>query len=316
MTHILEVKNVSKSYGHNIALDHVSMNVPAGSIYGLLGPNGAGKTTLIRIINKIIGPDTGSINLMGQPIQDSNITNIGYLPEERGLYPKMKVGEQLIYLAQLKGLSAFEAREEIRKWFIEFDINGWWEKKVEELSKGMAQKLQFITTVIHKPNLIILDEPFSGFDPVNTELVKQKIFELKAQGATIMLSTHRMENVEELCENITLIDQAQNVLEGDIDTIKQQYRANAFEISLGGSIDQQNLELPFNYDIKWSKYNATLDHTRFRIQIPEHDTPNKLLQHLMVSHTVYSLKEILPSIHDIFVATVTEDETKPAKSNS
>lgn len=211
---ILEVKNVVKNYASHRALDHVSLTVPKGVIYGLLGPNGAGKTSLIRIVNQITGPDEGIILFDGQPLRENNIYDIGYLPEERGLYKKMKVGEQLLYLARLKGLSKDEAMEKLKEWFVKFDIKTWWDKNVEDLSKGMQQKIQFVATVLHQPRLIILDEPFSGFDPINANLIKDEILELKEKGSTIIFSTHRMESVEELCDYICLINKSRKVLEG------------------------------------------------------------------------------------------------------
>ncbi|MBP9992700.1 MAG: ATP-binding cassette domain-containing protein, partial [Bacteroidales bacterium] len=227
---IIEIKDVCKSFGEKVALDHISLEIPEGQIFGLLGPNGAGKTTLIRIINRITIPNSGEVLFNGRPITQRDVERIGYMPEERGLYRKMKVGEQAMYMAQLKGMSADEARAELKKWFIRFGIQDWWEKKVEELSKGMAQKVQFITTVVHKPSLLILDEPFSGFDPVNAELIRREILRLKEEGATIILSTHNMESVEELCDNIALINKSRLVITGGVEEIRRRYGNDNVEL--------------------------------------------------------------------------------------
>ena len=222
----IEVINVTKRYAEHVALNNVSLSVPEQSIYGLLGPNGAGKTTLIRILNQITGPDTGQVLIDGEPLRPQHVERIGYLPEERGLYKKMKVGEQAIYLAQLKGISKADATRRLKAWFNRFEIGEWWDKKVEELSKGMQQKVQFITTVIHEPDILIFDEPFSGFDPINANLLKESILELRDQGAPILLSTHNMNSVEELCDSITLINKGETILEGRVDEIKAQHRSS------------------------------------------------------------------------------------------
>ena len=227
---LIQCKDVCKSFGEKVALDHVSVDIPKGKIFGLLGPNGAGKTTLIRIINRITIPGGGEVLFDGRPITQDDVEKIGYLPEERGLYRKMKVGEQAMYLAQLKGMSAQEAATELKKWFVRFGIESWWNKKVEELSKGMAQKIQFITTVVHKPSLLILDEPFSGFDPVNAQVIREEILRLKDEGATIILSTHNMESVEELCDNIALINKSHVVISGGVDEIRRKYGNNNVEV--------------------------------------------------------------------------------------
>ncbi len=303
---ILDVSRVTKTYDKFKALDDVSLKVPRGTIYGLLGPNGAGKTTLIRIINQIIGPDTGEVIFNGNPMQRKDVENIGYLPEERGLYPKMKVGEQLIYLSRLKGLSRTKANEEVGHWLQDFDILDWWDKKVEEMSKGMAQKLQFIATVVHRPNFIILDEPFSGFDPINAELVKQKILKLKENGTTVMLSTHRMENVEELCEHLAMINQSRKVLDGDIASIKEQYRARRYEVILRGKLSENDLGLDKALTIESIKYQPAQDQTQLRIEVPKTWNTNDLLNFFMRHQTMEGFQEILPSMHDIFLATVNE----------
>ena len=241
----LTAKNVTKRYTNHLALDEVSLTIPAQTIFGLLGPNGAGKTTLIRIINQIINSDSGEISIFGERLQPKHIGTIGYLPEERGLYKKLKVGEQLIYLAQLKGLSRKDAVEKSKAWMKKFEITDWWNKKVEDLSKGMAQKVQFISTVMHEPRLIILDEPFSGFDPVNAQLITQEILELKEKGCTIIFSTHRMETVEDLCDHIALIDKSKKILEGSKKQVKETYRTNTYTVEHKGSF---NLSSP-NYEL-------------------------------------------------------------------
>ena len=232
MENILTVENVTKTYGNYTALNNVSIAIPKGSIFGLLGPNGAGKTSLIRIINQITLPDSGTILLDGEKLQPNHVQQIGYLPEERGLYKSMKVGEQALYLAQLKGLSEAEARKKLNYWFEKFEITDWWNKKIQELSKGMAQKVQFIVTVLHSPKLLIFDEPFSGFDPVNANLIKDEILQLRNEGASIIFSTHRMESVEELCDNIALIHKSNKIIDGKLDEIKQQFKTNQFEVGL------------------------------------------------------------------------------------
>ncbi len=239
---LIECRNICKSFGEKVALDNVSVDIPAGKIFGLLGPNGAGKTTLIRIVNRITIPNSGEVIFDGRPITQRDVERIGYLPEERGLYRKMEVGDQAMYLAQLKGMSARDAQRELKKWFVKFGIQDWWKKKVEELSKGMAQKVQFITTVVHKPALMILDEPFSGFDPVNTELIRKEILALKEEGATIILSTHNMESVEELCDNIALINKSRLVIDGGVDEIRHKYGNNNVELIYTGETPLQSVE--------------------------------------------------------------------------
>lgn len=292
---LFEATNIHKQYAGHKALDGVGISVPKGSIYGLLGPNGAGKTTFIRIINQITAPDSGCVTFDGEPLQQKHISQIGYLPEERGLYKKMKVGEQALYLAQLKGLSKKEAKEKLHYWFKRLDITAWWDKKVEELSKGMAQKVQFITTVLHEPKLLIFDEPFSGFDPVNTELIKNEILALKEQGATIIFSTHRMESVEELCDHIALINQGKCILQGSVEDVKAQYKSHAFEVSFEGTLGGvQNFELT-----QQSEKTATFK------AINGADS-NSLLQQLIAQVKVISFQEQLPSINDIFIQKVSE----------
>ena len=277
----LEINHVSKSYETKKVLNDISIKVPRQSIYGLLGPNGAGKTTLIRILNQITMPDSGEILLDGKPLSPNDIANIGYLPEERGLYKKMKVGEQAIYLAQLKGMDRREADKRLRHWFMKFGIASWWDKKVEELSKGMQQKVQFIVTVIHEPKLLIFDEPFSGFDPINVNLLKHEILELREKGATILFSTHNMASVEELCDNIMLINKGQKILEGSVYNIKQQFKNHSYDV----------VYKPFDGS---GKQHLTVNSTN----------PNELIREIIDKGELVSFNEILPSINDIFINLV------------
>lgn len=300
---LIECKNVCKNFGTKVALDNVSLDVPEGKIYGLLGPNGAGKTTMIRIINRITIPNSGEVLFNGCPITQRDVEKIGYLPEERGLYRKMEVGDQAMYLAQLKGMSEKDARAELKKWFVKFGIQDWWKKKVEELSKGMAQKVQFITTVVHKPSLMILDEPFSGFDPVNAELIRKEILELKEQGATIILSTHNMESVEELCDNIALINKSHLVLSGGVDEIRRQYGNNHVELIYSG----ENVLAPV--EGLFSVISDADDNGRHTavLSLDHEGLGNEVLtavigQGLLVN----SFKELLPRMNDIFIKLVTE----------
>ncbi len=282
---IIECKEVCKSFGEKVALDRVSVSVPEGQIFGLLGPNGAGKTTLIRIINRITIPNSGEVYFNGRPITQSDVEKIGYMPEERGLYRKMKVGDQAMYLARLKGMTTQDARRSLKDWFIRFGIQDWWDKKVEELSKGMAQKLQFITTVVHKPSLMILDEPFSGFDPVNAEIIRSEILRLKEEGATIILSTHNMESVEELCDNIALINKSRLVITGGVNQIRRDYGNN-------------NVELV--YTDEGGRHTEVLPR--------ETDGASTLQQYLAKGVTINSYKELMPRMNDIFIKLVTEQQ--------
>ena len=282
---IIEVQNVTKTFGSKVALDHVSLEIPEGKIFGLLGPNGAGKSTLIRIVNRITLATEGQVLFQGDPITEEDVAHIGYLPEERGLYRKMKVGEQAMYLAQLRGMSAREAAVELKKWFVRFDIADWWNKKVEELSKGMAQKVQFITTVVHKPSLMILDEPFSGFDPVNAELIRKEILRLKDEGATIILSTHNMESVEALCENIALINNGRLVVCGGTDEIRRRHGEDNAEI----------------------EYTDTLM-DRKSVVVSRSQVNEKLTELIGKGCTINSFKEVIPRMNDIFIKLVTEEE--------
>lgn len=302
---LIECKNVCKNFGTKVALDNVSLDVPEGKIYGLLGPNGAGKTTMIRIINRITIPNSGEVLFNGRPITQRDVEKIGYLPEERGLYRKMEVGDQAMYLAQLKGMSEKDARAELKKWFVKFGIQDWWKKKVEELSKGMAQKVQFITTVVHKPSLMILDEPFSGFDPVNAELIRKEILELKEQGATIILSTHNMESVEELCDNIALINKSHLVLSGGVDEIRRQYGNNHVELIYSGENALTSVEGLFSV-ISDADDNGR--HTAV-LSLDHEGLGNEVLTAVIGRGLlVNSFKELLPRMNDIFIKLVTESK--------
>ncbi|MFT4031711.1 MAG: ABC transporter ATP-binding protein [Siphonobacter sp.] len=303
-TNLLEARGVVKRYANHTALNGVDIDIPQGSIFGLLGPNGAGKTSFIRIINQITAPDEGEVLLNGEPLQPRHITDIGYLPEERGLYKKMKVGEQLVYLAQLKGLSQRDATERLKHWFIKFDIKDWWDKKVEDLSKGMAQKCQFIATIVHDPKLIILDEPFSGFDPINANLLKDEILELKAKGSTIIFSTHRMESVEELCDNIALINRSQVVLKGEKRAIKRQFMDNTYTVEYTGEAF-----LPAGYAVLSVK-EIEPGLYRSAIQILEGGNVNGLLASLIGQVELKYFSEHVPSFNDIFIRVVGESATE------
>lgn len=302
---IIECKQVCKNFGPKVALDNLSLDLPEGKIFGLLGPNGAGKTTLIRIINRITIPNSGSVLFNGRPITQEDVEKIGYMPEERGLYRKMKVGEQAMYLAQLKGMSAREAQNSLKEWFIRFGIQSWWDKKVEELSKGMAQKIQFITTVVHKPALMILDEPFSGFDPVNTELIRKEILALKEEGATIILSTHNMESVEELCDNIALINKSRLVIDGGVDEIRHKYGNNNVELIYTGENAIQSVDGLYTV---LSDQDDSGRHTAV-LSISGGASGNEVLSSVLGNGlTVNSFKELLPRMNDIFIKLVTEGE--------
>jgi ABC-2 type transport system ATP-binding protein len=296
---LFEAKNVTKQYGDQLALDNVSISVPEQCIYGLLGPNGAGKTTLIRIINQITGPDSGELFLNGKKLVPSDVQLIGYLPEERGLYKKMKVGEQALYFAQLKGLSKAEAMKRLKYWFKKLDIIDWWGKKVEELSKGMQQKVQFVTTILHEPKLLIFDEPFTGFDPLNTKIIKNEILFLRERGATIIFSTHNMESVEELCDNITLIDKAKTILEGSVNEIRSKWAANEYDLVFDGDV---KIEGNGHYSIlKQQKDN---NKSIFRLKTTSEINTNEILQTAMKSGNIISFNPALPSMNEIFIRVV------------
>jgi ABC-2 type transport system ATP-binding protein len=295
----LTVNEVTKRYTNHLALDQVSLSIPEQAIFGLLGPNGAGKTTLIRIINQIINADSGTISIFGETLDTKHIGTIGYLPEERGLYKKLKVGEQLIYLARLKGLSRSDASEKCKAWIKKFEITEWWSKKVEDLSKGMAQKVQFISTVLHEPRLIILDEPFSGFDPVNAQLITREILELKNKGCTIIFSTHRMETVEDLCDHIALIDNSKKILEGSKKQVKETYRSNTFRVETKGGfkLSLAGYELLDQQPLEDSYYNSI-------IKINDGSSPNKLIRDLTEITEVHSFVEKVPTMSEIFISLV------------
>ncbi|MDV6169842.1 ABC transporter ATP-binding protein [Flavobacterium sp. DG1-102-2] len=307
MEPILEVKNVVKQYGDYTALNSVSLQVPRGSIYGLLGPNGAGKTSLIRIINQITMPDSGEVFLDGEKLNPSHVSNIGYMPEERGLYKSMKVGEQALYLAQLKGLSKKEAKAQLDYWFQKLEITGWWNKKIQELSKGMAQKIQFVVTVLHQPKLLIFDEPFSGFDPVNANLIKDEILALRDKGTTIIFSTHRMESVEEMCDHIALIHQSNKLIEGPLHEVKKQYRTNTFEVGILGTNNHQITgELGQKYQVAAANFKTLDDELKLQVTLPEGTSSRQLLNDLIQKGDVTYFVEKIPSVNDIFIQTVSK----------
>ena len=306
MSNILEVQNVVKQYGDYTALNNVSLQVPKGSIYGLLGPNGAGKTSLIRIINQITMPDSGVVLLDGEKLKPEHVQYIGYMPEERGLYKTMKVGEQCLYLAQLKGLSKAEAKKELDYWFDRLEIQGWWNKKIQELSKGMAQKIQFVVTVLHKPKLLILDEPFSGFDPVNANLIKDEIIELNRQGTSIIFSTHRMESVEEMCDYIALIHKSNKLIEGKLSDVKKQYRTNNYEVGiLTNNVEGLMYDLSQKFTLSPTDFKSLNDELKLEINLGN-ATPNELLNTLVQRGQVTHFMEKIPSVNDIFIKTVTQ----------
>ena len=308
MNNILSIDSVSKHYGNFTALNNVSVNIREGSIFGLLGPNGAGKTTLIRVINQITYPDSGKVLFNNSPLELKHIRDIGYLPEERGLYPKMKIGEQALYLAQLKGLDSTTAKSELNKWFEKFQINDWWDKKVTELSKGMAQKVQFIVTVLHKPKLLIFDEPFSGFDPINANLIKDEILKLRDNGATIIFSTHRMESVEELCEDIALINKSNKILDGKLDEIKSRFKSNTFEVGVHSvSPDQLNKELESRYELSRPSFKTIGDNLKLNVKLKNNQNSDDLLKLLNQNSKVIHFKEVIPSANDIFINSVEND---------
>ena len=306
---MLEVRNVTKRYSAHLALDRVSLHVPKGQIFGLLGPNGAGKTTLIRIINRITAPDSGEVFFDGHLSRPEDVARIGYLPEERGLYKKMKVGDEALYLAQLKGLSAREARTRLQEWFERFDILSWWNRRVEELSKGMQQKLQFIITVVHRPDLLIFDEPFSGFDPVNAELLKQEILALKEQGHTIIFSTHNMASVEELCDHIALINHAEVVLSGRVRDVREQFKDNRYRVAIQRPAEEVS---PINTLFQVEEQVVEGDVCRLVLQKNPSVRNAELLSALASHYEILSFEEIIPSMHEIFIRTVSS-EHKPQR---
>jgi ABC-2 type transport system ATP-binding protein len=298
MDNILTVENVVKRYNGTTAVDHISIAIPKQTIFGLLGPNGAGKTSLIRMITQITAADEGRILFNGEPLRPDHTERIGYMPEERGLYKQMKIGDHLIYLAQLRGLSAAEANKKIHAWFEKFEITDWWNKKVEELSKGMQQKVQFIATIVHEPQLLIFDEPFSGLDPINADLIKDEIHQLKENGATIIFSTHRMEQVEEVCDAIALINKGKKILDGSVKEIKNQFKKNHYKVAFHGALpplDHDDFEMVGHAD------------GELIMKIKSNKTPNALLKFLMDRIDIHAFNEILPSLHEIFIEEVTKD---------
>ncbi len=314
MEPILEVKNVTKKYANHTALSDVGIVVPKQSIFGLLGPNGAGKTSLIRIINQITAPDTGEVFFNGQKLNLKHVDLIGYLPEERGLYKKMPVGEQALYLAQLKGLSKQEAKKRLKYWFEKFEMQTWWSKKIEELSKGMQQKVQFIVTVLHEPTLLILDEPFSGFDPINAQLIRDEILELRKKGSTIIFSTHNMGSVEELCDHIALINKAEKILDGSVKEIRSAYKSNTYRLSFKGNVmgftnalwtGAELLDKGNDEGVNWAV-----------VKLLGNNTPNALLQTILPLVELHSFNEVIPSMNDIFISKVNEqNNVTGSKSN-
>jgi ABC-2 type transport system ATP-binding protein len=314
MADILQIKNVSKKYSNHVALNDVSLNVAERSVFGLLGPNGAGKTSLIRIINQITGPDTGEILFKGEKLNPKHVERIGYLPEERGLYKKMSVGDQVLYLAQLKGLSKADAKKRLAYWFEKFEMQSWWKKKVEELSKGMQQKVQFIVTVIHEPELLILDEPFSGFDPINAQLIKNEILELRKNGATVIFSTHNMGSVEELCDNIALINKAEKILDGSVKEIRKTHRTNTYKITFKGNL------LGFTNAL-WTGGEILDKHTEddihsVTLKLAANVSGSQLLQAILPICEIHSFNELIPNMNDIFIMKVNQgNEIVGTKSN-
>lgn len=311
--HLFTARDIVKRYTQHVALDRVTVSVPEGSIYGLLGPNGAGKTTLLRIINQISMPDEGELLFMGRRFESGDIDHIGYLPEERGLYKKMKVGEQALYLAQLKGMSKAEAMKRLKYWFTKFEIQAWWDKKVEELSKGMQQKVQFVTTVMHQPKLLIFDEPFSGFDPINTNLLKNEILELKKNGSTIIFSTHDMGSVEELCDYITLINKSKTILEGDVHNIKMEYKANTYEVGFTGSPASVAANLNGHCTVIQQREERG---TNFlKVSLEKSLNGNDLLNLILPVANVTSFNEVIPTMNEIFINVVEAQNKLTSKAS-
>lgn len=309
MEYLLQANSVSKKYGGFTALNNVSIAVEKGSVFGLLGPNGAGKTSLIRIINQITMPDSGTVFLDGEPLRPDHIQNIGYLPEERGLYKSMKVGEQCVYLAQLKGLSATQAKKRLKYWFERLEIGDWWDKKIQELSKGMAQKVQFIVTVLHEPKLLIFDEPFSGFDPINANLIKDEILRLRDNGATVIFSTHRMESVEQMCDHIALIHQSNKILDGKLIDIKKSYRSNTFEIGLITENKTQVIsQLKEKFDLEPAHFKSINDTLKYKIKLPQDTSSNDLVSYLTSKGELNHFVEVIPTANDIFIETIQKNQ--------
>lgn len=302
MEYLLQAEHLTRRYKDKIALNDFSLNIPQGAIYGLLGPNGAGKTTFIRIVNQITAPDEGRILLNGAPLTKESIAQVGYMPEERGLYKNMKVGEQAIYFARLKGLSSTEARRRTTYWFEKLGMMSWWDKKLSELSKGMGQKVQFVVTVIHEPSLLIFDEPFSGFDPVNAQLIADEILELRDNGTTIIFSTHRMESVEEMCDHVALINQSKKVLDGTIEDVRNEFKSGEFNIGMHYISSEDLAFLGNKYQIKDVQVKGGL--TSFNLLIGKEITSNSLLNELIGMGEINQFKEIIPSMNDVFLQAV------------
>lgn len=311
---LLVAENITKTYANHIALNDVSLEVPEQSIFGLLGPNGAGKTSLIRIINMITAPDSGKITINNEPLIAAHKDIIGYLPEERGLYKKMKVGEQAVYLAQLKGVPKAVAVKKLRDWFDRLDMNNWWGRKVEELSKGMQQKIQFVVTVLHEPKLLIFDEPFSGFDPINANIIKEEILRLQSQGATIIFSTHNMSSVEELCDHISLINKSNVILKGKVKDIRNKFKTNVYQVELTGHSCCIRENLNSRFEILDEVCNEGV--VNARIKVPEDKTTNDMIAALMPLGNVHYVNEIVPTMNDIFIATVNNDVPGTSKSSN
>jgi ABC-2 type transport system ATP-binding protein len=313
MSSILSAQHIVKRYANHTALDDVSLEIPPQSIFGLLGPNGAGKTSLIRIINQITGPDSGTVLFEGNKLSPEHIENIGYLPEERGLYKKMEVGEQALYLAQLKGMPKAEAKKKLKDWFDKFEMNGWWNKKVEELSKGMQQKVQFIVTVLHEPKLLILDEPFSGFDPINANLIKNEILSLKEKGSTILFSTHNMGSVEELCDHIALINKSKKILDGSVKEIRKNHKSNTYEVEFTGNM------MGFTNSLwtfgKLGEHKMDGDYCRAQVVLTPGSTSNQLLEAVLPVVQIHSFREIIPSMNDIFISKVNAEKPLGTQSS-
>ena len=302
---LLVAENINKAFANHQALKNVSISVPEASIFGLLGPNGAGKTTLIRIINQITAPDSGKIYLHGEPLKPNHIESIGYLPEERGLYKKMKIGEQAIYLAMLKGMSKHDAKTQLKYWFEKYEIGSWWNRKVEELSKGMQQKVQFIVTILHKPKLLIFDEPFSGFDPINTEILKAEILNLRNEGATVIFSTHNMASVEEICDHIALINKSEKILDGRVSEIKDTYKTSTYEIEFKAGSPDLTTFIPANFQIL--QQDVIDKGYRAKIKLPSDEYTNELLNLMMNNTKIHLFKELIPNMNEIFIRRVTEN---------
>jgi ABC-2 type transport system ATP-binding protein len=315
MNQTLVAENVVKKYSSHLALDQVSISVPEGCIFGLLGPNGAGKTTLIRIINQITAPDEGAVYINGEKLSGKHIAQIGYLPEERGLYKKMAVGEQALYLCQLKGMKKADAMRELKKWFEKFEIQNWWNKKVEELSKGMQQKVQFITTILHKPKLLIFDEPFSGFDPINANLLKQEILELKKSGSTIIFSTHNMSSVEEICDYIALINKSKKILEGEVNSIRREYAPDIYEVQYSGYFNKMIATLTSDYkilDVKEFEGGSKMSIELLNKEM----TNNDIISRLTNFGNIESFQKALPSMNDIFIRVVSNTNSEQAQAQN